>query len=95
MEEKQMLSDKYETAKKELEDAIAKLEEEMNVDKSEKESHISKLERQITLSEIKYMEEVVSPVHISPNRFGFDLGMISHLYNICTISDKDYASGNN
>jgi CHASE3 domain sensor protein len=53
-----MLSNKYETAKKELKDAIAKLEEEMNVDKSEKESHISKLEQQITLSEIKYMEEV-------------------------------------
>lgn len=60
-----MLSDKYETTKKELEDAIAKLEEEINVDKSEKESHISKLERQITLSEIKYMEEVCGPLFIS------------------------------
>jgi hypothetical protein len=57
-----MLNDKYETAKKELEEAIAKLEEQINVDKSEKELHVSKLERQITLSEIKYMEEVLFPI---------------------------------
>jgi golgin subfamily A member 4 len=70
MEEKHALSDKYETTKKELEDAIAKLEEEMNVDKSEKESHISKLERQITLSEIKYMEEVSVPCSSLSKLFG-------------------------
>jgi predicted nuclease with TOPRIM domain len=58
LEEKQMLNDKYETTKKDLEEAIAKLEEKMNADKSEKELHISKLERQFTLSETKYMEEV-------------------------------------
>jgi golgin subfamily A member 4 len=56
------LNNKYETAKKELEEALAKLEEQINVDKSEKELHISKLERQITLSEIKYMEEVLFPI---------------------------------
>lgn len=80
-----MLNDKYETVKKELEDAVAKLKEDMNVDKSEKESHISKLERQITLSEIKYMEEVCVPCSCLSNSLGSDLGMIFRLYNISTV----------
>lgn len=52
------MNDKYETAKKELDEAIAKLEEQVNLEKTEKELHISKLERQITVSELKYMEEI-------------------------------------
>jgi len=71
LEEKQILNDQYETTKKELEEAIAKLEEKMNVDKSEKELHLSKLERQITLSEIKYMEEVCVAVSLSQDYLGF------------------------
>lgn len=84
LEEKQILSEKYENTKKELEEAIAKLEEEMNVHKSEKESHISKLDRQITLSEIKYMEEVCVPVPLQ-TVWGFNLEMLFHLYNIYCI----------
>ena len=61
-----MLNDKYETTKKELDEAIAKLEEQMNLEKSEKELHISKLERQITVSELKYMEEV--SCYLSPSK---------------------------
>lgn len=95
LEEKQILSEKYENTKKELEEAIAKLEEEMNVHKSEKESHISKLDRQITLSEIKYMEEVCVPVSLS-RLYGV---LTWKCYFICIIyiafSDKDHAGGNN
>jgi len=95
LEEKQILNDKYETTKKELEEAIAKLEEKMNVDKSEKELHLSKLERQITLSEIKYMEEVCVTVHLS-RLFGvltWKCCLICIMYT--TFSDKDHAGGNN
>ncbi len=88
-----MLNEKYESAKKELGEAIAKLEEQMNVDKSEKELHISKLERQITLSELKYMEEVY--IHSFPVKlFGIELGCFICIMNpIC--ADPNHASGNN
>jgi hypothetical protein len=91
-----MLNDKYETAKKELEVAIAKLEKQINVDKSEKELHISKLERQITLSEIKYMEEVLFPICLqSISIFSSrDVEMFCVKYMDC-FSDTDNASGNN
>jgi hypothetical protein len=83
LEEKQILNDKYETAKKELDEAITKLEEQMNLDKSEKEFHISKLERQITMSELKYMEEVCC--YLSPSElFWFLLSKYS-LYNFSNI----------
>lgn len=58
---------KYEKTKEELEEAIEKLNEEVNVQKSETQIHISKLERQHTLSEQKYMEEVI----LSNNLFCF------------------------
>jgi predicted nuclease with TOPRIM domain len=90
LEEKQILNDKYETAKKELDEAITKLEEQMNLDKSEKEFHISKLERQITMSELKYMEEVccyLSPSELFGSYVRSTICIISQIF-----SDPDHAS---
>lgn len=57
--ENEELVRKYEKTKEELEQAIEKLNEEVNVQRSETELHVSKLQRQNTLSEQKYMEEVI------------------------------------
>lgn len=57
--ENEELVRKYEKTKEELEQAIEKLNEEVNVQRSETELHVSKLQRQHTLSDQKYMEEVI------------------------------------
>lgn len=96
LEEKQLLNEKYETAKKELEEAIAKLEEQIHVEKSEKELHISKLERQITLSETKYMEEVLSLFVFNYLCFVYSRKRDIFIKYIQIVSsDTDNASGNN
>jgi hypothetical protein len=85
--ENEELVRKYEKTKEELEEAIEKLNKEVNAQRSETQLHISKLESQHTLSEQKFMEEVIlsNNYYISCRRKSNSMQKILETSAICTL----------